>query len=74
MTYMYHEVSCEHQIREILAIVIGGCYYSHVNDAVHGLNSTKVCNPILVHRVVIDTTFIGWRQAWWRILDVRIGL
>ena len=51
---MCYEVCCGHQIHRISAIVIRGCYYGHVNNAVHGVNSVRVYNHVLVHRVVIE--------------------
>ena len=45
-------------MRGILAIVVRGCYYGHVNNAVHGVNSVRVYNHVLVHRVVIEMVFV----------------
>ena len=41
-TYMLHEVCCGLQIRGISVIVVKGCHYGHVNNAVHGVNSVRV--------------------------------
>jgi len=72
-TYIYHEVRCEHQIRGMLVIMIRECYYGPVNNEMHGENSAKACRHVLVPRVVIDTIFIYWKQAWQRIPMLELG-